>query len=316
MTTSFILDYNNGEIKKEHHHALNVKYITHHSITNESFTDINIRDKAFTSLCFLNCKFKHVNFEDCEFKEVQFNNCYFENCTFTNCVLNCNYFTRGSIANTKFTNTTFEHVYFANTHFRNNFSDVCRYLNTTFENIISNCTYDAIFNGCCFKECNINSTNFKDSYFTGNIIIDSYFIKVLFNSEKIKTDNILTHNRFRNVQFSSNIVAFISKCPSEGEFIGYKKLAENRIAKLKIPANAFRSCSGGYKCRASRVKVLDIFDADDFTIKYTEGYSNHSSTFKYVVGKYKEVKDFDMLWSNQCSTGIHFFMDLQSAIEY
>ena len=41
-----------------------------------------------------------------------------------------------------------------------------------------------------------------------------------------------------------------------------------------------------------------------------------SVKFKYTVGETVEVKDFDPDRWNECSTGIHFFMDRQEAVEY
>ena len=46
----------------------------------------------------------------------------------------------------------------------------------------------------------------------------------------------------------------------EGELVGWKKLWEGKIARLRIPAEAKRSNATGRKCRAEFAVVLDIWD--------------------------------------------------------
>lgn len=48
----------------------------------------------------------------------------------------------------------------------------------------------------------------------------------------------------------------------------------------------------------------------------TEICSNHDKNFIYKVGETVEVKDFDKCRWNECSTGIHFFIDRNMAIIY
>ena len=106
-----------------------------------------------------------------------------------------------------------------------------------------------------------------------------------------------------------------SACPTEGEFIGWKK-AGPFIVKLLIPADALRSSALGTKCRCNKAFVLDIQNVDGSPANVQVAVSNFSSTFAYVRNSWVEVKDFDTNRWNECAPGIHFFVDRQAAVEY
>ena len=101
----------------------------------------------------------------------------------------------------------------------------------------------------------------------------------------------------------------IINCPEEGSFIGFKK-CEGKIVKLLILEDAKRSSATTYKCRASKVKTLEIEGG------LTRIASDYNSSFEYVVGEIQEVSDFDDNRWNECSTGIHFFMSREMARQY
>ena len=104
------------------------------------------------------------------------------------------------------------------------------------------------------------------------------------------------------------------KCPESGAFVGWKKLRNDCIAKIEICDDAARSSATGQKCRCSKAKVLEITDPDGAPAEI--GYSTHNSAFRYQVGQYVEVKDFDANRWNECSTGIHFFITKAEAEAY
>ncbi len=99
-----------------------------------------------------------------------------------------------------------------------------------------------------------------------------------------------------------------SNCPEVGSFIGFKKCRGNKIVKLLITADSKRLSATGRKCRASKVRVLDIYDIDDKTKKYLQAISNYDCDFIYTLGEVIEIKDFDNNRWNECSAGIHFFL--------
>ena len=115
-------------------------------------------------------------------------------------------------------------------------------------------------------------------------------------------------------------------CPDTGSFIGWKKacvemdIGENIvhrqvIVKLLIPEDAKRSSATSEKCRCDKATVLEIQSLVG-SEKYQAAYSNYDRNFIYTVGETVTVPDFDENRWNECSTGIHFFVNRQSAVDY
>ena len=103
-------------------------------------------------------------------------------------------------------------------------------------------------------------------------------------------------------------------CPEEGSFIGYKK-ANKHLIKLLILEDSKRSSATTLKCRCDKAKVLSITNIKTGK-EISEIASDYDKNFIYKVGKIVEVKDFDDNRWNECSTGIHFFINKESAINY
>lgn len=118
-----------------------------------------------------------------------------------------------------------------------------------------------------------------------------------------------------NVKYNENTSFFALQCPEEGSFIGYKK-ARGHIIKLEILSDAKRSSATTRKCRCSAAKVLSIttLDGRDDGTQFIS--SGRDSNFVYRVGEIVRVDDFDENRWNECSTGIHFFITRDEAVEY
>ena len=96
-------------------------------------------------------------------------------------------------------------------------------------------------------------------------------------------------------------------CPESGQFIAWKKGADNHIIKLSIPSSAKRTSSlVGRKCRCDLAMVLAIFGVDGNKAKSCGGW--RSSEFIYTVGEYVEADSYDGDIRVECSHGIHFFI--------
>ena len=114
----------------------------------------------------------------------------------------------------------------------------------------------------------------------------------------------------------NELTAFFSlSCPDEGSFIGFKKLRDDKIAKLLIPEHANRSSATTLKCRASEAVVLAIYDTEGNQVD--SGMSKYDSSFTYKVGEtVKPTQPFDNDRWNECGSGIHFFMSRAVAEQY
>ena len=111
-------------------------------------------------------------------------------------------------------------------------------------------------------------------------------------------------------------IPFIPTYLPDGEFIGWKKLPNGLIAKLKIFEDSKRSRATGDKCRCDKCLVLEFQNVDG-SIADTETYtSNKYTECTYTVGKVVYADQWDEDRWNECSHGIHFFIDRQSAVDY
>ena len=104
-------------------------------------------------------------------------------------------------------------------------------------------------------------------------------------------------------------------CPEKGSFIGFKK-ASNHIVELEILSDSLRSSATLRKCRCDKARVLSITTLNGKDDGTTSVSSNRDKNFIYKVGEIVEVKDFDANRWNECSTGIHFFVTRQEAVDY
>ena len=114
-------------------------------------------------------------------------------------------------------------------------------------------------------------------------------------------------------------INFYIACPEKGSFIAFKKAGNNHnnyIVELLIPEDAKRCSATSRKCRCDKAKVLSITKIDGTSDGVDTVYSIYDETFAYKIGELVEVKDFDDNRWNECSTGIHFFLTRQEAVEY
>ena len=119
----------------------------------------------------------------------------------------------------------------------------------------------------------------------------------------------------QNVIFNEYTVGISKLCPEKGSFIGYKK-AQDKSVMLEITDDAKRSSATSLKCRCSKAKVLAIEEFNGEISNLTYISSDYNKDFIYEVGKTVEVPDFDENRWNECSTGIHFFIDRNLAVLY
>ena len=95
----------------------------------------------------------------------------------------------------------------------------------------------------------------------------------------------------------------------EEPMIGYKR-CDTHIVTLEIPVGAIVYSINKGKCRTNKAKVLSVSDGLD------EVASNWDDNFIYRIGEEKTIKDFDMMYNIECSTGIHFFRTKEEAENY
>ena len=121
-----------------------------------------------------------------------------------------------------------------------------------------------------------------------------------------------------NLGGAENIPYIPLVCPSDGAFVGWKKIRNKfrYIVKLEIPEDAKRSSATTRKCRCDKARVLEIINLD--TKEYVEQVVNeaYNQETLYKVGEMVYPDKFDDNRWNECSNGIHFFINKQDAIDY
>ena len=129
--------------------------------------------------------------------------------------------------------------------------------------------------------------------------------------------------RGADLRLAKNIPSYACHlvCPEEGSFIGFKKAHtaspdfREAIVKLLITEDAKRSSATTRKCRCDKAKVISITSLDGKE-NFTTAYSYYDRIFQYTVGQTVIVDDFDEDRWNECSTGVHFFITREEAIDY
>ena len=118
-----------------------------------------------------------------------------------------------------------------------------------------------------------------------------------------------------NLNGAKNIPFIPLVCPSEGAFVAWKKVEWKYLVKLQIPEDARRSSATSRKCRCDKAMVLDITSLDG-NKHYDEVTNNNYKKTIYKVGEMVYPDSFDENRWNECSNGIHLFINKEDAINY
>lgn len=116
-----------------------------------------------------------------------------------------------------------------------------------------------------------------------------------------------------NLRGAKDIPYFPLACPSNGAFIAWKKVG-GHLVELEIPADARRLSAASTKCRCDKAKVLSIVSREGRQIKSI--HSDNYAPIDYVVGQVVTPDSFDEDRWNECSHGIHFFINKEEAERY
>lgn len=92
----------------------------------------------------------------------------------------------------------------------------------------------------------------------------------------------------------------------------YKKCMGDVIVVATIPDDAEVRGSYNNKCRTNKAKIIDIIGTFG---EVKVGISMYDMTTTYFVGDDVYIDDFD-LSNRECSTGFHFFCDIEQAKNY
>lgn len=129
------------------------------------------------------------------------------------------------------------------------------------------------------------------------------------------TKAILTRAYLGKANLTGANIDWPMACPDTGSFIGFKRCANDTIVTLEILKDSIRSSATTNQCRCDKAKVIDITSVDGEK-SYLMTRSIHDPNFIYTVGEFVKVENFDTNRWNECSRGIHFFMERDDAIYF
>ena len=165
---------------------------------------------------------------------------------------------------------------------------------------------EASLNGASLNEASLNWASLNGAVLNEASLNEASLNGAVLNGASLDGASL---NRVINLPF----IPFA--CPDIGAFIGWKK-SSGKIIKLEIPEDAKRCSATSDKCRCNKAKVLEIQEIDGSISDITKISSDYDIKFIYEVGKTVSVKDFCEDRWRECSQGIHFFINRQSAVEY
>ena len=185
---------------------------------------------------------------------------------------------------------------------------------------------DANLRGANLCDVNLCNANLRDAYLYGADLCDANLRDADLRGADLRGADLRDANLCNanlcdadlcdaDLRGAKNLPFIPYVCPDTGSFIGYKK-ASNMIIKLEITEDAKRVSATSRKCRCNKAKVLGIYDYNHNLLEDKEVASDRDKDFIYRVGEVAEVKDFDEDRWNECSTGIHFFINFQEAVKY
>ena len=153
---------------------------------------------------------------------------------------------------------------------------------------------------------NLEDANIKDANLKGATLIGA----------NLKDADIERANIYGAVLNCAKNIPFIPlACPSECAFVAWKKVEDYFLVKLQIPEDARRLSATSRKCRCDKALVLDITSLDG-TEHYDEVTNTNYNETIYKVGEMVYPDSFDKNRWNECSNGIHFFINKEDAIKY
>ena len=171
------------------------------------------------------------------------------------------------------------------------------------------------------KEANLKDANLKGAFLEGANLEGTELLMANLSGANLKDANLKGSfidgaNIYEaGLNGAKNIPYIPLVCPSEGAFIGWKKVEGKYLIKIQIPEDARRSSATTRKCRCDKALVLDITSLDGEKHYDEVTNTNYKETI-YKVGEMVYPDSFDENRWNECSHGIHFFVNKEDAINY
>lgn len=295
---------------------------------------------------FLESDLSHMNLSMYDFSYAVFNCCDLQNTIlaetiFDKALIANSIFRYSDISDSSFKEASITDSIFDCSNFEFTKFQQAKIDHTSFNNSDFHC---AIFTNADVYYSSFNNANLCGTYFVNSSLSFSKF-KFANLSVTMLNDTTFNNCDFKNASgivkpaILANGVDIPLRCPDTGAFIGWKachgpsydiKLkdiykmystfsnSKIYIVKLLIPEDAKRSSSDSNKCRCDKAIVLEIQDLFGNVITDDrEVVSLHDPSFIYKKGRTVTPEDdfCEDRWE-ECSSGIHFFITREEAVDY
>ena len=265
--------------------------------------DLSLVDLSYTNLSNIDLTYANLSSANLEGTDLSFSNLMYVDLTYANLSeVDLAY------ANLRYANLSEANLSEANLNETNLTRANLKYANLRYANL-----NEVNLTRANLKGANLSYTDLIYANLKGADLSEANLTKADLRSADLSNTNLNNAN-LNDIKYNISTTFLNLQCPEKGSFIGYKK-ANKKIVELEITEDAKRSSATTRKCRCSKAKVLSITNIEN-TIEYEEVASDHDKDFIYRVGGVVEVKDFDDNRWNECSTGIHFFMSRDEAVNY
>lgn len=360
---NIIHEFRGNTIRESEYLKANLGRLVFDGITIEN---VIFSEKSFRLIEFRNCTFVGCRFISCNMQNIVFNSCIMYSCYFDWCLIDRSTMFSCYISDSYFNRTDFCSTVLNNTMCLYNTFAKCLFISATIKR------KNLLFGYIYIDEESIEHSITMDEIGKSKLLLcDNDFQLCNFSNAKIDIDIFAQadpevapsfrklvsdkNNVFDGATINNDIAKSVYiplACPSEGSFIGWKKvkvtseMMRNKFShdfisdgkvhfreelkdiedntplffliKLLIPEDAKRSSATTGKCRCDKAKVLGIYylDGTEVTAIDTVFTAVNMIDTAYRVGEMVYPDSFDDDRWNECSHGIHFFVDKEAAIAY
>ena len=180
---------------------------------------------------------------------------------------------------------------------------------------------DAELAGANLSDADLYRANLDDADLAGANLSDADLYRANLTRANLSDANLYNTNLEKVILDmaylvdAKNIPYIPLSCPSENEFEAWKKEEGKYLVKIQIPEDAKRLSATTRECRCDKAMVLDITSLDGEE-HYNEVVNYNYTTTIYKVGEIVYPDSFDENRWNECSNGIHFYINKEEAISY
>ena len=185
-----------------------------------------------------------------------------------------------------------------------------RYADLSYANLCGAYLRNADLSRADLSDADLRNANLSYANLSGANLHGAYLGSADFRSANLNNADL---------SGAKNMMYIPMACPEEGSFIGFKKAVyagKNYIVKLEISVDALRSSATSRKCRCNKAKVLEIQNVDGSKANIDVVHSTYDPSFQYKTGQIVEEPKYDNNRFNECSKGIHFFINRQEAVDF